>query len=433
MAWDFSTDPEFQKQLDWADRFVREEVEPLDLAFSAPGEPFNPRSPGRRAVKPLQAEVRQHDLWACHLGPELGGLGYGQVKLALLNEILGRSAWAPIVFGCQAPDSGNAEILAHYGTPAQKERFLKPLLAGDIVSCFSMTEPQGGADPKVFTTRATRDGDHWVINGEKWFSSNARFASFLIVMALTNPEAGAHAGMSMFLVPTDTPGIKIIRNVGLMDEPIGEGTHAYIHYDHVRVPADCLLGREGAAFEIAQTRLSGGRIHHAMRTVGMCQRAFDMLCERALSRTTQRPTLAEKQSEQNYAAHSWSELLQFRLMVLWTAWLIDQGERRKARTAIAAVKVATAKIIHDITYRALHVHGALGVSNETPLARMWMMAPVFGLADGPSEVHRITVARNVLKDYKPAAGMFPTEHLPGKIAAAREKFAHLLELEVGNL
>ena len=288
MAWDFETEPEFQEKLDWVEAFVRDEVEPLDLAFREPAAPFDRRNPVYKEITaPLKAEVKRRGLWACHLGPELGGPGYGQLKLALLNEILGRSNWAPNVFGCQAPDSGNAEILAHYGTPAQKARFLAPLLEGDIHSCYSMTEPQAGADPTLFKTRAVRDGDHYVIRGEKWFSSNARWSEFLIVMAVTNPEVSAYQGMSMFIVPTDTPGIEILRNVGIGMEHHDDASHAYIRYDDVRVPADHLLGKEGSAFVIAQTRLGGGRVHHAMRTVAQLRKAFDMMCERALSRETQ--------------------------------------------------------------------------------------------------------------------------------------------------
>ena len=236
MAWDFETDPEYQAELDWARDFVRTEVEPLDFVIKHPYDMTDPIR--QELIPPLQEKVKDRGLWACHLGPELGGPGYGQVKLALLNEILGRPRAAPIVFGCQAPDSGNAEILAHYGTPEQKERYLKPLLDNEIVSCFSMTEPQGGADPKVFTTRPCCDGDEWVINGEKWFSSHARYASFLIVMAVTDPDNPPYQQMSMFIVPTDTPGVEIIRNVGLGYEQAGEGTHAYIRYTDVRVPHD---------------------------------------------------------------------------------------------------------------------------------------------------------------------------------------------------
>ena len=235
MSWDFETEPEFQEKLDWVDTFVREEVEPLDLLW--PHEMYMPLDETRRKiVDPLKEEVRRRDLWATHLGAELGGQGYGQLKLALLNEILGRSQWAPIVFGCQAPDTGNAEIIAHYGTPEQKERYLRPLLDGEIFSCYSMTEPHAGADPTMFKTQAVKDGDEWVINGWKFFSSNAKTASFLIVMVVTNPDVSAYQGMSMFLVPTDTPGVNIVRNIGLYGEALNEGSHALIHYEDVRVP-----------------------------------------------------------------------------------------------------------------------------------------------------------------------------------------------------
>jgi acyl-CoA dehydrogenase len=432
MAWDFETEPEFQRELDWIDRFVRDEIEALDLVLGNPFDVTDRRS--REIVKPLKQRVKERGLWACHLGPDLGGLGYGQLKLALMNEILGRSRWAPSVFGCQAPDSGNAEILAHYGTPAQKARFLAPLLEGDIHSCYSMTEPHAGADPTMFTTRAVRDGGHWVIRGEKWFSSNARWSEFLIVMAVTNPEVSPYQGMSMFIVPTDTPGIEIVRNVGIGMEHTDDASHAYIRYNDVRVPADHLLGKEGSAFVIAQTRLGGGRIHHAMRTVAQLRKAFDMMCERALSRETQGEKLAEKQMVQERIADSWIEIEQFRLLVLRTAWLIDKyKDYKRTRKDIAAIKVAMPKVLHDVVQRAMHLHGALGVSDEMPFMGLMLGAEVMGIADGPSEVHKVTIARQVLRDYKPADGLWPTAHLPTRRAAARERFAHLLEGEVGNL
>jgi acyl-CoA dehydrogenase len=432
MAWDFETEPEFQRELGWIDAFVRDEIEPLDLVLGNPFDVTDQRS--RAIVKPLKERVRERGLWACHLGPELGGLGYGQLKLALMNEILGRSSWAPSVFGCQAPDSGNAEILAHYGTPEQKHRFLAPLLEGDIHSCYSMTEPHAGADPTAFKTRAVRDGGDWVIRGEKWFSSNARWSEFLIVMAVTNPDVSPYQGMSMFIVPTDTPGIEIVRNVGIGMEHSDDASHAYIRYNDVRVPADHLLGKEGSAFVIAQTRLGGGRIHHAMRTVAQLRKAFDMMCERALSRETQGERLADKQMVQERIADSWIEIEQFRLLVLRTAWLIDKHkDYKRTRRDIAAIKVAMPKVLHDVVQRAMHLHGALGVSDEMPFMRMLLGAEVMGIADGPTEVHKVTIAKQVLRDYKPADGLWPSEHLPSRRAAARERFAHLLEGEVGNL
>jgi acyl-CoA dehydrogenase len=431
MGWDFETDPTFQALLDWADAFVRDEVEPLDLVL---GNPFDKSDEAARAIaQPLQQLVRERGLWAAHLGPELGGQGYGQLKLALLNEILGRSRWAPTIFGCQAPDSGNAEILAQFGSTDQKANYLQPLLDGLIASCYSMTEPHAGADPTLFTTRAERDGDEWVINGEKWFSSNARYASFLIVMAVTDPSVAAYQGMSMFIVPADTPGIEIIRNVGLGSEPPGEGSHAYVRYADVRVPADHLLGDAGAAFAIAQTRLGGGRIHHAMRTIAQVRRAFDMMCERALSRQSRTGPLASLGAVQGQIADCWIEMEQFRLLVLRTAWLIDKHkDYRKVRKDIAAVKAAMPKVFHDIVQRAMHLHGALGVSNEMPFAQMLLASEVMGIADGPTEVHKITVARQVLKEHRPVDGLFPSGHLPTRRDAARRKLAERLEHAAGN-
>ena len=351
----------------------------------------------REIVLPLKRQVREQGLWACHLGPELGGPGYGQIKNGLLNEILGQTNWGPIIFGSQAPDSGNAEILAHYGTEEQKAKYLQPLLDGEVFSCFSMTEPQAGADPTLLTTRAERDGDEWVINGVKFFSTNASNASFLILLAVTNPDVDPYQGMSTFLVPADTPGIRIDHNIGLFSEGTGEGNHALVYYENVRVPASALLGGEGHAFVIAQTRLGGGRIHHAMRSIGLAQLALDMMCERALSRFTQGSVLAQKQSVQNMIAESWAQLQQFRLLVLQTAWKIDRyQDYNKVRKDIAAVKVTLPQVLGDIVQRSIQVHGALGVSNELPLGRMLVTASSLALADGPTEVHKVTVARQLL-------------------------------------
>ncbi len=432
MAWDFETDPDFQDKLDWVDDFVTREVEPLAFVL---GSPYDLACPKRqRLIPPLQAEVKKRGLWACHLGPELGGQGYGQVKLALMNEILGRAPHAPTVFGCQAPDSGNAEILAHYGTEEQKRRWLKPLLDNQIVSAYSMTEPHGGADPKVFRCQAVQDGDEWVINGEKWFSSNARYASFLIVMVVTNPEAPAYSRMSMFIVPRDTPGVELVRNVGVGPHD-DDGAHGYMRYTDVRVPADQLLGAPGQGFVVAQTRLGGGRIHHAMRTVGKVRRAFDQMCERVLSRETQGELLAAKQMTQEKIADSWIEIEQFRLLVLRTAWRIDKyKDYRRVRKDISAVKVAMPKVYHDVFARALALHGSLGVSNEMAFGAGLLDSFHMALADGPTEVHKIVVAREVLRDYQGTEDLFPpTTHLPRLREQAIRKYAEVLEREVANL
>jgi len=295
-----------------------------------------------------------------------------------------------------------------------------------------MTEPQGGADPGVFKCRAVRDGDEWIIDGEKWFSSSLRYASFVIVMAVTDPDVSIHKGASMFLIPADTEGIEVVRNIGVGGEPEGHGGHAYVRYNSVRVPAQNLLGGEGQAFVIAQTRLGGGRLHHAMRTVGAVSRCLDMLCERALSRTTQGELLARKQATQEKIADAYIELTQFRLQVLYAAWMVDEHGGAAARKEIAAVKVATPQVFREAVLRTMQLHGALGVSNEMPLARMLMTAISLGIADGPTEVHKFTVAREVLKSYSPVVGDWPSEHLPLRQAAARTEYAELLERSIAE-
>jgi acyl-CoA dehydrogenase len=431
MAWDFATEPEFQAQLDWMAGFVRAEIEPLDVLFRGPADPFDPgaRAP-RAAIRPLQQVVRNRGLWACHLGPELGGQGYGQLKLALMNEILGRSRFAPVVFGTQAPDTGNAEIIARFGTAAQKAQYLQPLLDGAIASSYSMTEPQGGSDPGQFKVQARLDGNEWVIDGEKWFSSHADFATFLLVMAITDPAKPVHSGSSMFIVERAAPGLEIIRNVAVGPrEQIGSGVHGYVRFADCRIPKENLLGAQGEGFAVAQARLGGGRIHHAMRTIGLLKKAFDMMCERAISRFTKGEQLADKQMVQERIADSYTQILQFRLHVLYGAWLLDRdgGYSPAAKREIAAIKAAMPKVLNDVVYRALHLHGSLGMSNETPLMDMWQVVPEMGIVDGPTEVHKIVVAKSVLREYEPAPGLFPTYFVPDQLASARRKYRHILE------
>ena len=418
MSWDFTVEPAFQELLDWADAFVTDKVYKLDVLW--PHDVYRPLTDEqRRVIGPLKQQVRDQGLWACHLGPELGGQGYGQLKLAMLNEILGKSIWGPRIFGTQAPDTGNAEIIAHYGTPAQKDAYLEPLLEGEIVSCFSMTEPQGGADPGVFVTRAERDGDEWVINGRKFFSSNGRWASFFIVMAVTSPAAPLHKRMSMFLVPADTPGIEIERNLAHLGEQPDNGSEALIRYTDVRVPHSALLGAEGDAFGVAQTRLGGGRVHHAMRSVGGAQRCLDMMAERALSRTTKGELLANKQAVQAMLADSYLEIQQFRLLVMYTAWQIDKyNDYNRVRKDIAAIKVQTPRVLESVARRAIQVHGALGTTYDLPLTRFYAAGLMLALADGPTEVHQTTVAKQLLRDYTPSADIWPSEYIPARRAEA---------------
>jgi acyl-CoA dehydrogenase len=367
------------------------------------------------------------------LGPELGGEGHGQVKLALLHEVLGRSKWAPFVFGCHAPDTGNAEILAQYGTAEQKEQYLWPLLNGETMSCYAMTEPHAGSDPRLFTTQAVRDGDDWVINGRKTFTSNANTASFVIVIVVTDPDGDPHRSMSMFVFPMDTPGVSIERDIGIPGEPIGEGHMALIEYTNVRVPASAMLGDEGDGFIVAQDRLGGGRLHHAMRTIGMAQEALDMMCERALSRQTFDGVLADKQFVQGYIADSYAQLAQFRLFVLYTAWTIDQDkDYRHARKDISMVKVLMPGVLLDIANRAMQIHGALGATNEMPFHQMILHSGLMGILDGPTEVHKVSAARQILRNYSPSSDIYPSQHIPRRLGAAREKYAEFLEREVGN-
>ena len=426
MAWDFSTEPEFQEHLDWMREVVREEVWPLETL-----------SQELEWDQLMREQVRERGLWAAHLEPELGGQGFGQVKLGLMHEILGTSPLAPFAFGNAAPDSGNSEILALAGTPEQKERYLYPLLAGDVRSAFSMTEPEtAGSDPTQLRTRAVKDGDEWVIDGHKWFSSNGSIADFLIVMAVTNPEARRYQRASMFIVPADTPGVEIVRDVPTMEHPWESwakyGNHAEIRYQDVRVPADALLGAEGAGFLIAQQRLYPGRIHHCMRWLGVSRRAFDMLCEYSLLREAHGSTLSEKQTVQNWIADSAAQMDAARLMTLHAAWKMDTEGVGAARREISLIKFFGAGVLHDVVDRALQVHGSLGYSTDMPLEAMYRYARGARFYDGPDEVHRESVARQILRGYEAPAGGVPTEHVPTRREAAREKFAHLLEAVTSN-
>src|SRR3954447_3260768 len=437
MAWDFETDPEFEEKLEWMRGFVREEIMPLETLseeFRRPGG----REVFARIVSPLKEQVKEKGLWAAHLPPDMGGMGFGQVKLGLMHEILGQCGYAPSVFGNNAPDSGNAELLSVGGTPEQREQWMTPLLEGKLRSCFSMTEPGAGADPTLLSTTATRDGDEWVINGHKWFSSNASVSDFLIVMCKTgDSETAAYKAFSMIIVPTHTPGFNILRDVPTMGEPdhrTGEpGGHAEILYENAQVPFENIVGGAegiGQGFALAQKRLGPGRIHHAMRWLGQSQRAFDMLCERALTRYTHGSILAEKQMIQDWIAESWAEMQAARLLTLQAAWKMDQlhaqGKHHSdARIEIGVIKFWGAKVLYNVIDRAIQIHGSLGYTTDLPLESMYRAARAARIYDGPDEVHKVTVARQLLKRYRPSDP--PTEHVPTRRAAALEKFAGYLD------
>lgn len=427
MAWDFSTEPDFEAQLTWVRELVENEILPLETLD------LDTRAL-KKMIRPLQEQVKERGLFAAHLPPELGGQGFGQVKLGLINEILGMSAIAPLVFGNNAPDSGNAELLAlgieANGSEFQRAMYLEPLLRGELSSGFSMTEPDAGADPTRIRATAVRDGDDWVINGHKWYTTNGSVADFLIVMVRTAPDLPARQAMSMLLVPKDTPGVRVVRDIATMEDPIvhpgSYGNHAEIIYENVRVPLDHLIGHEGMGFALAQSRLGPGRIHHCMRWLGQSQRAFAMMCERAVSREVFGESLASKQTVQNWIADSAAEMSAARLMTLHAAWVIDQKGQKAARTEISMIKYFGAQVLYNVIDRAIQVHGGLGFSSDLPLEKMYRAARAARIYDGPDEVHRMTVARQILRDYHPVEE--PTELIAVRRVAAREHFAAQLEL-----
>jgi alkylation response protein AidB-like acyl-CoA dehydrogenase len=370
--------------------FMEEHIYPNEPVFASGG----PQA--EELIRSLRQEVKRQGMWAPHMPKEAGGMGIGFLKYVFMNEILGRSFWAPVVFGCQAPDSGNAEILWLFGTQEQKERWLKPLVNGDIYSCFSMTEPEvAGSDPTLLRTRAIRDGDEWVINGHKWFTSGAGRAAFAIVMAVTDPDAAPHRRATMIIVPTDTPGFRIVRSIPVMGEEHSE--HYEVLYENCRVPVTNTLGEPGSGFMIAQKRLGPGRIHHCMRWLGQCQRAFEMMCRRALERHAFGGPLAEKQAIQWMIAESAAEIQAFRLLTMHAAAKIDQGD--EARLEVSLIKFFGAEVLNRVIDRAVQVHGALGVTEDTPLSRMFRQARMGRIYDGADEVHKMVVARRVLQAF----------------------------------
>ena len=351
-------------------------------------------------VEQLRAKAKADGIWAPHLPEEAGGTGSGFMEYALLNEEIGRSMWAQLVFNCQAPDAGNGEILHLFGTEEQKVQFLKPLVEGTARSFFSMTEPEvSGADPTGLRTTAVLDGDEWVINGHKWFSSSAEGASFGIVMAVTDPEAPPHRRMSQILVPADTPGYELIRPIPVLGHAgRGWSTHCEVRYSGVRVPVANTLGGVGDGFRIAQKRLGPGRIHHVMRWLGQMQRAFELLCSYSLEREAFGSRLADKQTVQNWIADSAAEIHACRLMTLDAAHKIDEGD--EARVEVSVIKYYAAGVLHDVIDRAIQVHGARGLTDETPLAEMYANARAARIYDGPDEVHRMVVSRRILREFE---------------------------------
>jgi alkylation response protein AidB-like acyl-CoA dehydrogenase len=384
--------------LSMIDEFVNKELVPMEEAFLR--QTFREVLP---EIEKKREKVRQMGLWAPGHPREYGGMGLGLVDLGLVSEVLGRTPIGHFVFNCHAPDAGNIEILHLYGTDEQKERWLRPLVDGKIRSCFSMTEVEmPGSNPVMMETTAVKDGDDYVINGQKWYTTSADGAAFAVVMAITNPEAPVHHRASMIIVPTDAPGFDLVRNINVMGHTGDDwASHAEILYHSCRVPQSNLLGPEGHGFVIAQERLGPGRIHHCMRWIGVCKRSFDLMCARAISRPIAPDrTLADKDVVQTWVAECAADIEAARMMVLHTAWKIERHGWKEAREDISMIKFVTANTMQKVIDRALQVHGGLGMTDDTMLAFFFRHERAARIYDGADEVHKLSLARRILKGYR---------------------------------
>ena len=379
-------------------RFVQDELIPLEPQFLN-GE-FRDLVP---TLAEKRARVKAAGLWAPFLPVEHGGMGLTLTEYAHVSEALGRSPLGHYTFNCQAPDVGNMELLMNFGTPEQQRTYLEPLARGEIRSCFAMTEPENpGSNPTLMDATAIKDGNDFVINGHKWFTTAADGASFAIVMAITVPTAESrHKRASQILVPTNTPGFRLVRNISIMGEAGSDhNSHAEVVFDKVRVPQQNLLGAEGAGFQLAQERLGPGRIHHCMRWIGICERALDLMCRHAVRRKlSSRGLLSDQQTVQNWIAESRAEINAARLLVLQAAWKIDKEGAYAARVEISTIKFFVANVLQQVVDRAIQAHGALGMTDDTPLSYWYRHERAARIYDGPDEVHKWVVARQVLQQY----------------------------------
>ncbi len=391
MTIDFTLPPDVRELRDRARDFVEETVLPRE----GDAVDLEHHTVDMKVLSELQQTAREADLWAPHMPTEWGGLGVGDLGMAVLHQELGRSPLAALAMNCMAPDEGNMHTLLEFGSEAQKETYLRPLVRGEVRSSFAMTEPGGaGADATMIESRAERDGDAWVLNGRKWFVTGADGAAFHLVLAVTDPEVEAYSGVSLFIVEDDDPGFEVVRRIPTLGSPF-PGGHCELDLTDVRVPADRLVGGAGFGFAIAQSRLAGGRIAHAMRWIGMMQRALDLMTERAGERETFGRKLAKRQSVQWMIAESAQDLHISRLMVLHAAWKLEQGE--DVRQEISMAKEWVANALDRVTDRAIQVHGGEGVSHDTPLATFHGDARAARIYDGPDEVHKYVIARNTLR------------------------------------
>jgi acyl-CoA dehydrogenase len=392
----FDVSPELQALLQRVEEKMESVVYPLE---DRAREDFQAALP---VLLEARAALRAEGFCAPHMPKEIGGMGLSFLDHARMSEILGRSPIGHFLFNCPAPDAGNMEVLHKFGSPEQKKRFLEPLVRGEIRSCFSMTEPdRAGSNPTWLETVAVREGDEYVVTGRKWFTTAGHLADFAIVMAVTNPDEKPHRRASFIIVPCDTPGFKHVRRIPIMGEPgYGWSSHSEIEYDHVRVPVTNRVGEEGAGFSLAQERLGPGRIHHCMRWLGICERALDLLCKRAVERElAPGKRLADEQVIRHWIAESRAEIDAARLYVYSTANKIDREGTYAARVEVSSIKFFVAGVLQRVVDRAIQVHGALGITEDTPLSWFYRHERGARIYDGPDEVHKDSVAKHVLKRY----------------------------------
>ncbi|MBF0395589.1 MAG: acyl-CoA dehydrogenase family protein [Desulfobacterales bacterium] len=396
---DFAISERMNIILDMINEFVDKELIPLEVEYL--NHEFVELLP---VLEEKRSMVKKMELWAPNHPKELGGMGLDLVEHALVSEALGRTPIGHYVFNCQAPDAGNIEILHKYGTDEQKETYLKPLVEGKIRSCFSMTEVNmPGSNPLMLETTAVKDGDDYIINGQKWYTTSAEGSKFAIVMAVTNPEAPAYLRASMIIVPTDTPGFNLVRNIPVMGHKGTDyASHGEILYSNCRVPKKNLLGPEGHGFVIAQERLGPGRIHHCMRWLGICNRSFDLMCSRANARKIlpDGKTLSTRQIIQTWVAESASEIQAARLMTLHAAWKIEKEGAKAARYDISFIKFVVANTMQKVIDRALQVHGGMGMTDDTIIAYFYRHERAARIYDGADEVHKVSVAKKILEAHR---------------------------------
>jgi acyl-CoA dehydrogenase len=394
---DFALPPKVEDYRKRISAFMDEYVYPAEKKIAEQMRGDGHEEP--QVMKDIRKKAKAEGLWNLFMPDDKYGKGLKVTEYAHLCEVMGRSPLAPRAFNCMAPDTGNMEILAEFGSEEQKKRWLMPCLEGEIRTCFSMTEPEtAGSDPTLLATRAVRDGDYYVINGHKWFTSGAIGSAFAIAMVVTDPNAPPHRRASMIIVPTDAPGFNLVRAVPVMGHA-GGGGHCEIIYKDCRVPATNMLGREGDGFGIAQARLGPGRIHHCMRMIGVAERALELMCKRANTRFTHGSFLKDKANVQQWIADSRIEIDQARLLTTYAAWKMDTIGKREARQEIAMIKVAAANMVMNVLDRAIQLYGAAGVSDDTPIARFWRESRSLRIADGPDEVHRMTIARREVRKW----------------------------------